>query len=412
MAKKKPAPDNAILPTADYSGLLDDVVSLLETARRTSARAVNAIMTATYWEIGRRIVEVEQRGDQRADYGSELIQRLSVDLVARFGRGFSPINLRQMRRFFILWPSERIQQTVSAELPVDPSVEIRQTPSVESATAKTPSSLAKDITSMRTVVTHFPLPWSHYVKLMSVDDEKARIFYEKEALRGGWSVRQLDRQVSTLFYQRTLLSKNKAAMLRKGSEPQAEDLVTPDEEIKDPLVLEFLNLKDEYSEHELEEALILKLEEFLLELGGDFTFVGRQRRLRIGDEWYRIDLLFFHRRLKCLVVIDLKIGKLTHSDTGQMHMYLNYAKEHWTHEYENPPVGLILCAKRDKAVAHYSLEGLPNKVMAAEYRMALPDEKLLTAELEKTHRAIELKAITSDSSPQKSTKKKTDKRAE
>ena len=168
-------------------------------------------------------------------------------------------------------------------------------------------------------------------------------------------------------------------------------------------MLEFLDLKDEYSEYDLEEALIHKLEDFLLELGGDFAFMGRQKRLRIGDEWYRIDLLFFHRRLKCLVVIDLKIGKLTHADTGQMHLYLNYAREHWTHDGENPPVGLILCAKKDEAVAHYALEGLSNKVMAAEYRMALPDEALLTAELEKTQRALELQAIASDKSPLKPT---------
>ncbi len=151
-----------------------------------------------------------------------------------------------------------------------------------------------------------------------MDDENARRFYEKEALRGGWSVRQLNRQINSLFYERTLLSKNKAVMLRKGEQPTAEDFVSPEEEIKDPLVLEFLDLKDEYSETELEDALIHHLEAFLLELGSDFTFVGRQRRLRIGNEWYRVDLLLFHRRLRCLVVIDLKLGKFTHADAGQM----------------------------------------------------------------------------------------------
>lgn len=394
MAKKKAT--SALLPTAAYSGLLGEVVSLLENARRTSARAVNAVMTATYWEIGRRIVEVEQRGEQRAGYGDELIQRLATDLTARFGRGFSPVNLRQMRRFFGLWPEVPIQQTPSAESGVEPEKHNRQTLSVKTASH---------------VTAPFPLPWSHYVKLLSVDDAKARKFYEAEALRGGWSVRQLDRQISTLFYQRTLLSKNKTAMLRKGAEPQANDLVMPEQEIKDPFVLEFLDLKDEYSEHELEEALILKLEEFLLELGGDFTFIGRQRRLRVGDVWYRIDLLFYHRRLRCLVVIDLKIGDLTHADTGQMHLYLNYVKEHWTYKDENPPVGLILCAKKDEAVAHYALDGLPNKVMAAEYRMALPEEKVLIAELEKTQRALELKTIRSDTSPREPILSRTKKKA-
>ena len=164
---------------------------------------------------------------------------------------------------------------------------------------------------------HFSLPWSHYVRLLKVETPEARQFYETEALRGGWSVRQLDRQISTLFYERTLASRNKGAMLKKGAIPQDGELLTPEEEIKDPLVLEFLGLKDEYSESDLEEALIEQLETFLLELGGDFAFVGRQKRLRIDDEWYRIDLLFFHRALRCLVVIDLKVGKFTHADAGQ-----------------------------------------------------------------------------------------------
>ena len=164
-------------------------------------------------------------------------------------------------------------------------------------------------------------------------------------------------------------------MIRKGMLPLPGDQLTPEEEIKDPLVLEFLDLKDEYSEHDLEEALIHKLEAFLLELGSDFAFIGRQKLLRIGDEWYRIDLLFFHRRLRCQVVIDLKIGKFTHADSGQMHLYLNYARENWTHTDENPPVGLILCAEKDEAVAHYALEGLLNKVMVSSTGWPCPTKR-------------------------------------
>ncbi len=178
-------------------------------------------------------------------------------------------------------------------------------------------------------------------------------------------------------------------MLAKGSEPKPDDTLTADEEVRDPLVLEFLGLKDEYSENDLEEALVRHLESFLLELGRDFTFIGRQRRLRIGDEWYRVDLLFFHRRLRCLVVIDLKVGKFTHADAGQMHLYLNYAREHWTQPDENPPVGLILCSEKNDAVARYALEGLASKVLAREYRLALPDEKRLAAEIERTRRTLE-----------------------
>jgi predicted nuclease of restriction endonuclease-like (RecB) superfamily len=236
----------------------------------------------------------------------------------------------------------------------------------------------------------FPLPWSHYILLIGkARSPEARVFYHAEATRGGWSVRQLDRQIASQFYERTALSRNKAAMLTKGSAARPGDALSAEEEVRDPLVLEFLGLKDEYSENDLEDALIHHLESFLLELGGEFAFIGRQRRLRIGDEWYRVDLLFFHRRLRCLVVIDLKVGKFTHADAGQMHLYLNYAREHWTHPDENPPVGLILCSEKNDAVARYALEGLPSKVLAREYRLALPDEKRLAAEIEKTRQRLE-----------------------
>jgi len=235
----------------------------------------------------------------------------------------------------------------------------------------------------------FPLPWSHYVRLLSVKNPKARAFYEAEALRGGWTIRQLDRQINSQFYERAALSRNKTAMLRRGERSLPEDAVIAEEEIKDPFVLEFLDLKDEYSESDLEEALIRRLESFLLELGGDFAFIGRQRRLRIGNQWFRVDLVFFHRGLRCLIIIDLKLGEFTHADAGQMHLYLNYAREHWTRHDENPPVGLILCAQKDESVAHYALEGLPNKVLASEYRTTLPEERVLVAALNRTRKKLE-----------------------
>jgi predicted nuclease of restriction endonuclease-like (RecB) superfamily len=198
-----------------------------------------------------------------------------------------------------------------------------------------------------------------------------------------------------LRWHRDLFARFWAGRTKPKTPPKSrlpEDHVTPEEEIKNPYVLEFLGLKDEYSESEVEEALIRHLEAFLLELGGDFAFVGRQRRLRVGDAWYRVDLLFFHRRLRCLVVVDLKLGEFSHADAGQMHLYLNYAREHWTMPDENPPVGLILCAKKEHAVARYALEGLPNKVLAAEYRTVLPEERLLVQEIEKTRRDFENRA--------------------
>lgn len=354
----------------DYTSLVKNISSVLESARRASARNVNAILTATYWEIGRRIVEYEYQGMKRVEYyGERLLDKLADDLAKRFGRGFSRRNVFLMKSFFLEY--NNIIQKLS-----DKSLDnLVQTTSAQS--------------TLNNLSELFPLPWSHYVRLLSIKNKDARRFYETEALRNGWSVRQLDRQISSQFYERTLLSKNKAAMLKKGNNSSIEDIVTPEEEIKDPFILEFLGLKDEYSENDLEEALILHLEKFLLELGGDFTFVGRQKRLRIGNEWYRIDLLFFHRKLKCLVVIDLKVGKFTHADAGQMHLYLNYAKENWTNKDENPPVGIILCAEKDNAVAKYSLEGLPNKVLASEYKLVLPDEKLLAKEVKQTRKLLE-----------------------
>lgn len=177
-------------------------------------------------------------------------------------------------------------------------------------------------------------------------------------------------------------------MLKKGEKPLPEDYVSPEEEIKDPFVLEFLNLKDEYSEFELEEAIIKHLENFLLEMGAGFAFVGRQMRLRVGDEWFRVDLVLFNRRLKCLVIIDLKLGKFSHADVGQMILYTNYANEHWCEEGENPPIGLILCDQKSEALAHYTLENLPNKILASEYKMVLPNERILEEEIAKAKRLI------------------------
>jgi len=197
-----------------------------------------------------------------------------------------------------------------------------------------------------------------------------------------------DRQIATQFYERTALSRNKAELIKRAQRSIPEDQLTAEEEIKDPMVLEFLGLQDEYSESALEDALIRRLEQFLLELGNDFSFIARQKRLRVGDEWYRVDLLFFHRRLRCLVIIDLKIGKFAHADAGQMNLYLNYAGEHWTLPGENPPIGLILSSEKNEAVAHYALGNLRNKVLSSEYKLALPDEKKLADEIAKTRKSL------------------------
>jgi len=343
-----------------YKPLLDGIVTPLQESRRAAGRAINSILTSAYWEIGRRIVEEEQRGYGKANYGDQLVEQLAADLTARFGRGVS--NVFQMRQFYLAFR------------------EIVQTPSEQFPAAATVRTVSGHLAS-------FPLSWSHYVRLLSVQELPARRFYEEQTLRCGWSVRQLDRQIASQFYERS-----KAVRRNLVARTHSADDLTPDEHIRNPFVLEFLGLKDEYSEHELEEALIRRLEHFLLELGDDFAFMARQKRLRVGDDWYRVDLLFFHRRLRCLVLIDLKLGRFSHADAGQMNLYLNYAREHWTRPEENPPIGLILCSERNEAVAHYALGNLNNRVLAREYRLSLPDESVLVREISDTRRALQLRA--------------------
>jgi predicted nuclease of restriction endonuclease-like (RecB) superfamily len=398
---------------AGYAAWCGSIASLLDESRRQAARSVNAILTATYWEIGRRIVEFVQAGEARAGYGSEVLEKLSRDLTKKFGRGFAADNLERMRGFYLGWPPSQISATVSRKFG---SIEIFQTASgifepvkncqtpsdkslvLISATlsrkCETPPRISSiDLTLYLEALAHaFPLSWSHYVRLLSVEKPEARQFYETESLRGGWSVRQLDRQVGTLFYERTALSKHKAKLLTSGAKARPEDAVSVEEEIKSPYVLEFLNLRDDYAESDLEDALVRHLEAFLLELGNDFTFVARQKRIRVGKEWYRIDLLLFHRRMRCLFIIDLKLGRFTHVDAGQMNLYVNYAAEHLTLAGENPPVGLVLCSEHDDAVAHYSMGNLRNQVLAAQYKLALPAPYLLEAEIEKTRRLLEAPA--------------------
>ncbi len=416
--KKKMSPIEEIargVTVPGYDSVLSDIVELLSAARRASARTVNAIMTATYWEMGRRIVELEQKGRGRADYGEGLLKRLAADLISRFGRGFSYQNLYRLRQFYVAYPLEifstvsrksgdEILSTMSRRLAPDKC----PTPSGESRSEIVPTVSAKSdpmnlstlsttsqppvLSYLQFIAARFPLPWSHYVRLLSLRNPLAREFYETEALRGGWTVRQLDRQIGSQFYERTALSRKKTAMLSKGGKSRPGDATSPDEEIRDPLVLEFLGLKDEYSETDLEDALIQHLESFLLELGNDFAFVGRQKRLRIDHEWFRIDLLFFHRRLRSLIVIDLKTGPLSHADIGQMHLYLNYARAHWVQPEENPPVGLILCTEQGESLARYALEGLPNKMLIREYQTALPSEKVLAAEIRKARKQLESRA--------------------
>ena len=303
------APD----PSTEYGRLVSGISGLLAQARRSAARSVNALLTATYWEIGRRIVEYEQRGRPRAEYGERLLIRLAIDLTSKLGRGFSRANLQQMRLFYSGWqicqtPSGKFEaqakyQTLSGksgkEIPQMASANLRAqeicpTALGKSVSRKRQTPFAKSAplhVSIPTLVQSglmptdvFPLGWSQYVRLMAVENPQARAFYESEAIRGGWSVRQLDRQISTQFYERAVRSKRPAALVARGQQMQPQDAISVEEEVRDPYLLEFLNLKDEFGESHLEEALIRHLEWFLLEMGAGFTFVARQKRIR--DGWH------------------------------------------------------------------------------------------------------------------------------
>jgi len=380
----------------NYSSLFTDLASLIEQGRKAAVRYVNIALVATYWLMGRRIVEYEQKGKERAEYGEELLERISKDLSSRFGKGFSLRNLRNMRSFYLLFP---IQQTLSAESSKDKIVQtlsaelisMFQTPSEISQKGQT-LSIQSVIAISHTQSAKFPLSWSHYCLLMRLDEPFKREFYEAECISGNWSVRQLDRQIQSMLYERTALSKRKLAVISKAHEKPIA--VRPEDEIKDPYILEFLGLRDEYSESQLEEALVRHLEHFLLELGLGFTFIARQKRITLEGSHYRLDLLLYHRILRCLVAIDLKIGEFTHADAGQMNLYLNYLKDKEKLPEENNPIGIILCSDKKRTVVEYALGGMSNKIFASKYKLQLPDPEVLKTEIEhERQRLLEMKIV-------------------
>jgi predicted nuclease of restriction endonuclease-like (RecB) superfamily len=338
-----------------YQNLVDRIAEIFKQARAKAVREINRIQVLAYWEIGREIVEFEQKGKARAEYGEKLIKKLSKDMGKKLGRGFSEINLRNMRRFYLEFPIQ-IQQTSSVKSQINQGLAAR--------------------TQFEPI-----LSWSHYCELLKVEEPLARSFYEKEAYQNNWSVRELKRQINSMFFERLALSKDSKAVIRMAKRGQV--IEKPEDAIKDPYILEFLNLKEEtsYTETELEQAIIDKLQYFLLEIGKGFSFVARQKRITIANRHYYIDLVFYNRTLKCFVLIDLKTGELDHSDIGQMNFYLNYFKENEKMKDENAPIGLILCAKKDDIFAKYVLGGLNNRVFASKYKLALPSEQELKLKL-------------------------------
>ena len=316
------------------------IAELLKNARSKVVQTVNKTMVYTYFEIGRIIVEEEQKGKERAEYGKQIIKELSQKLTREFGKGFSTTNLKQMRQFYLTYSKS---QTLSDQFEKF----------------------------------DFQLSWSHYLFLMKVDNPDERKFYEIEAISNGWSLRELQRQFDTALFERLVLSRDKKGI--KELSKKGQIITKPNDTVKDPYVLEFLGLPEEtkYSETELEQKIIDKLEHFLLELGKGFTFVGRQVRFTFDDKHFRTDLVFYNRILQCFVLIDLKIGEITHQDLGQMQMYVNYYDRKVKLENENKTIGIILCKKKNETLVEITLPENNEQIFASKYQTVLPSKKEL-----------------------------------
>ncbi|HPL97657.1 MAG TPA: PDDEXK nuclease domain-containing protein [Smithellaceae bacterium] len=346
------------------AALYERIRELIVAARRTVVRGVDLIQVRTNFEIGRHIVEHEQSGEKRAAYGQDVLNRLSEKLCAEFGKGFSRSNLEYMRRFYLTYPGRgKISQTMSGK---SPALKKSQTNSGKSqiAPANNP----------------FPLSWSHYIFLTGIKNADERSFYEIEARNEGWNVRELKRQFNSSLYERLALSRDKDGIRNLAKKGQVVE--KPEDLLKEPLVLEFLGLSEQvrYTESDLETAIINQIEHFLLELGKGFLFEARQKRFTFDEEHFFVDLVFYNRLLRCYVLIDLKIGKLTHQDLGQMQMYVNYFDRFVKTRTEKPTIGIILCKKKHGALVEITLPKDAN-ISAREYRLYLPGKEELQRKL-------------------------------
>lgn len=316
-----------------YQKLVNIIGDVVEVSRKRAFQAVNTELLKANWEVGKSIVEYEQDGNEKAEYGSSLLANLSKDLKDRFGKGFSKSNIYMMRLFYLKYP---IFQTVSGKL-----------------------------------------TWSHYAELLGVSDEHAQGFYEKQAEAERWSVRELKRQISSSLFERLALSQDKAGVLNLSK--QGQIISKPDDIVKDPYVLEFLQIPIEHrmTENKLEQRIIDKLQVFLLELGKGFSFVGRQYRLTLANEHYYVDLVFYHRILKCFVLIDLKVRPIKHQDIGQMNLYLNYFEAEENTDGDKPPFGIVLGADKNDILVEYATGGISNNIFVSKYQLHLPNKKVL-----------------------------------
>jgi len=327
------------LQDTKYELLIESIATLLEAGRRQVAQSVNTILVQTYWRVGQYIVEYEQHGKQKAEYGSFLFDQLSKDLTFRCGKGFSRSNLLYMRKFYLEFPKS---ETVS-----------------------------------------HVLSWSHYFEILKSDNDLEIRFYSKQCEKEKWSVRELKRQIKSMLYHRIARGKDKKAILNLSS--QGQEILQPSDILKDPFVLEFLQIGEHmpYLESELEEKIISNLQHFLLELGKGFTFEKRQYRISIGGKHFYVDLVFYHRILKCFVLIDLKRGEVSHQDVGQMNLYLNYFKKEVNLPEDNAPIGIVLGAHQNQVLVEYAIENIDNQLFVSKYQLYLPDKKLIMTELNK-----------------------------
>lgn len=327
-----------------HQNFYNDIKTILVDARNKVYQTANFAMVEAYWNIGKSIIE-EQGGSEKAEYGAGLLKELSRQMTQDFGKGFTVTNLKYMRQFYLAFPNGH---TLRDEL-----------------------------------------SWSHYRLLVRVENEKARSFYMEEAVKSQWSTRQLERQINSFFYERLLSSNNKQAVSEEIK--MLEPAKRPEDIIRDPYVLEFLGLtpNDDFYESDLENALITHLQKFLLELGRGFSFVARQKRFTFDGRHFRIDLVFYNYILKCFVLIDLKLGDLTHQDLGQMQMYVHYYERELMNEGDNPPIGIVLCADKSDAVVKYTLPKDETHIFASKYKLYLPSEEELRKELNREYQALE-----------------------
>lgn len=339
--------------------LFQQVVALVKNAQQQVIRTINSTMVYTYFEIGRMIVEEEQNGKERAAYGKQVLKELSKELTKEFGRGFSVDNLQNMRKLYFVYSNYETVSSISK---------------VENKKSETVSSIS--LISEKPVLTlNFILTWSHYIFLLNIDDNSERKFYEIESVKNNWSVRELKRQYDSALYTRLALSRDKEGVLKLSQEGQL--IEKPKDIIKDPYILEFLGLPElhQYSESELEQEIINKLEHFLLELGQGFAFVSRQQRISFDDKHFRIDLVFYNRVLRSFVLIDLKIGELKHQDLGQMQMYVNYYDREMRLEGENKTIGIVLCQNKSNLLVEYTLPEGNEQIFASKYKTILPSKE-------------------------------------